>query len=1030
MTNDKRLIVICSLLLCSFVLRLAPLGRYVTPDEPVWVYRSIRFADALAARDWAAVPSTGHPGVTTMWLGAAGVMARRLLNSADSTHHLEWIRRLAWLAPENGAAFRHLAYFLPFGRVAVALATSLALLAVYILLVRLFNRQTALLTAGLLAFEPFLVGHSGLLHTDALLTTCSFLSILCLTITTRNSRRAWAWSLASGAMGGLALLTKSLAVFLPPFTCLVLGSAWLIGKLRLWKALGLALLWTLSCAALFTALYPAMWANPWQTLQDMFGAPAYQSTTALMPTFFWGQTTLYPGPAFYVAALLIRLGPIVLVGALLSLHLLTKEKSLRPELSWLWLFVAGYILLLTLSIKKYDRYLLPVFPPLALAAALGWEHLDIKTTRPEVWKPRLLVVLQLALLLPFATHPLTSFNLLLGGPWVGARVISADWGEGMGAAARRLNQQSNADQLTVAALSVPSFAPLFAGRTVPLDQTSLADYIVTTAIHTNTAPFEQAAYLAAHAGPDDLILLDAETPLLYRYTGPGTITAVTDLPDPATVAARLAELSAGRSRLWLIADPSASPITAAHLRQGLENIATPVSVTVVASATIRQYTDPNFPIPNPQSPISTFGDYLTLVDTLLPAEPVRTAFSIFVRWRTLTSVHTDLRASLYLRDTAGHLWSEVGELVLNSLTFPTSAWTPGEWADNTLKLKLPEHIPPGDYVVQLTVTDSAGAQLGAWDADGRFQGVRVHLGRVTLTPPAEPAGRAPCTEGHSLVAGPLWVCAPDLPPQAVPSGGTFVAALVWSAADPPDVDYRVRWRLLDVAGASPAAMEYVAALSPYPTSQWRTGDSFKSYYSLQIAPTLPAAAYTLSFNVLTPDDGALWAEDAPLTTVEVLPRDRLFELPGDITHPLDLWLGDAVRVRGFDATPLPTPGKPFRPGDALGLTLYWQAAGPTDIDYTVFVHLVGPDGRPHGQVDQLPAEGTAPTTSWATDQVIIDEITLSVADDAPEGAYYIAVGMYDAASGGRLPLSDASRQPLAADQIILPLEIAVAGGSR
>jgi hypothetical protein len=62
--------------------------------------------------------------------------------------------------------------------------------------------------------------------------------------------------------------------------------------------------------------------------------------------------------------------------------------------------------------------------------------------------------------------------------------------------------------------------------------------------------------------------------------------------------------------------------------------------------------------------------------------------------------------------------------------------------------------------------------------------------------------------------------------------------------------------------------------------------------------------------------------------------------------------------------------------------------------------------------------------------VIIDEITLSVADDAPEGAYYIAVGMYDAASGGRLPLSDASRQPLAADQIILPLEIAVAGGSR
>ena len=83
-------------LLLGLTLRLAPLGRYVTPDEPTWVYRSIRFADALAARNWADIPLTAHPGVTTMWLGTLGVTVHRLLDPAGSAAHLDWIRRMTW----------------------------------------------------------------------------------------------------------------------------------------------------------------------------------------------------------------------------------------------------------------------------------------------------------------------------------------------------------------------------------------------------------------------------------------------------------------------------------------------------------------------------------------------------------------------------------------------------------------------------------------------------------------------------------------------------------------------------------------------------------------------------------------------------------------------------------------------------------------------------------------------------------------------------------------------------------------------
>jgi hypothetical protein len=107
------------------------------------------------------------------------------------------------------------------------------------------------------------------------------------------------------------------------------------------------------------------------------------------------------------------------------------------------------------------------------------------------------------------------------------------------------------------------------------------------------------------------------------------------------------------------------------------------------------------------------------------------------------------------------------------------------------------------------------------------------------------------------------------------------------------------------------------------------------------------------------------------------------------------------------------------------LTLYWQADGPTDLDYTVFVHLVGPDGQSHGQVDRFPAAGTAPTTSWADGQVVVDEMALPVAADIPAGLYHVAVGMYDAASGGRLPITDAAGQILPDAQAVLPVEITI-----
>jgi hypothetical protein len=546
-------------------------------------------------------------------------------------------------------------------------------------------------------------------------------------------------------------------------------------------------------------------------------------------------------------------------------------------------------------------------------------------------------------------------------------------------------------------------------------------------VYTNAAPLEQAAYLAAHAGTKDLILLDADGPLLRHYTGPGDIVSVADLPDRSTVAARLRQLSAGRPNLWLVANPAAAPITAAHLRQELEAVATPLHTGTVASAMITQFSNLQSPFSILHSPFATFSEHLTLVDALLPNAPVNTPFPVYLRWQVSAPTPTDTSAFLALQDAAGHLWAEVGQLVLNDVYFSTTAWQPGEWADNRLKPKLHKRVPPGTYAVLLTVTDAAGGQLGAWNASGQFQGVRVPLGDVEIAPPAEPAGPAPCAAGRSLAADPFVVCLPEIAQQTIPSGDALTLALTWSATAAPEANYRVRWRLLDPTDS--VTLEQVTALSPYNTSRWREGDSFEARYDLRLDPALPAGHYRLALNVLAPDGRPLLADDEILVAVEVTPRDRSFELPAGIAHPLEVTLGSAVHLRGFDIAPISAAGQAgeqvLKPGDTMSLTLYWQASGPTDLDYTVFVHLVGPDGRPHGQADQFPGGGTAPTTSWAPGQVIVDRIALPVAADAPPGAYHVAVGMYDATSGGRIPVTDASRQLLPNDQVILPIDVTI-----
>jgi len=125
-------------------------------------------------------------------------------------------------------------------------------------------------------------------------------------------------------------------------------------------------------------------------------------------------------------------------------------------------------------------------------------------------------------------------------------------------------------------------------------------------------------------------------------------------------------------------------------------------------------------------------------------------------------------------------------------------------------------------------------------------------------------------------------------------------------------------------------------------------------------------------------------------------------------HPMEINLDDEVRLLGYDLE-----AESYKPGQVIGLTLYWQALTDVEKDYTVFTHLLGSynpltDGPLWGGHDSRPGGGTYPTTVWEAGEIVIDGYGISIQTDAPPGQYQLEVGMYHLATMERLPVLDDS----------------------
>jgi hypothetical protein len=211
--------------------------------------------------------------------------------------------------------------------------------------------------------------------------------------------------------------------------------------------------------------------------------------------------------------------------------------------------------------------------------------------------------------------------------------------------------------------------------------------------------------------------------------------------------------------------------------------------------------------------------------------------------------------------------------------------------------------------------------------------------------------------------------------------------LWWRAPHGLDAPLKVSARLLAPGGAVVAAADAEPVAGLYPTTAWRPGEVVVDAYELPLPAGLPPGDYTPVVIVYDPATGAERGrvELAPvaLAAHPALPPRRALE--AGLAHLA------GARFRDLTLVGWTPPGAEVthRAGEALPLSLLWQARGPATGDWQASFFLEGA-GR-QILLGREPVGGPYPSTLWQEGQAVAQWPALHVPTDTPRGDYRLVM---------------------------------------
>ena len=398
-----------------------------------------------------------------------------------------------------------------------------------------------------------------------------------------------------------------------------------------------------------------------------------------------------------------------------------------------------------------------------------------------------------------------------------------------------------------------------------------------------------------------------------------------------------------------------------------------------------------------------------LIEASYPGYNYRIFFDL--TWEGDQSIAPEkLIASMWLRGPDGQRWAQQDVTPFAQPAPSLDPDGPAPWRNSDrIAMTLPAGLPPGEYDLMMALLRP---DLSPISTDAPNPAPEVWLGSLSIQPPAVPPHPAYSVEaqgegvgflGYDRGEGP-WLTGDDIP-----------VTLYWRPRGSLSPDRELFLQLLDGRGQMAAGWQG-PPIAWLPTSQW-TNEPLRTQHKLRVPADLPPGEYRMIAGLFDPASGQriAWgkADALELGAVAIEARAHDFRPPHP-QHPLNLTLQGGHQLAGYDLVAGTEPGAP------INLILYWRPAGPTDIRYSVFVHLIDQQGTILAQDDREPADGEHPTTSWLAGETIADAHAFPFPATAKEGPFGLEVGLYDPLTGRRVPFVDASGE-IVADHIVIPM---------
>jgi hypothetical protein len=263
---------------------------------------------------------------------------------------------------------------------------------------------------------------------------------------------------------------------------------------------------------------------------------------------------------------------------------------------------------------------------------------------------------------------------------------------------------------------------------------------------------------------------------------------------------------------------------------------------------------------------------------------------------------------------------------------------------------------------------------------------------------------------HALYAdGAIELIGGQLLADRVAPGGGFELDLYWKSLRPVSENYSVFVHAYDRSGKVVGQVDATPGRGMLQTSLWQPGLIVHDRYRV------PVGAQAVAPGLLQVHVGLYrYVDKTPLPAADpqgksLGPSLLLASIkasapptaaqPPPPTTALGADFGGQISLLGYDL-----PSREVASGQPLQATLHWRALAPVGRDYTVFVQLLGPQGVT-AQYDGQPQGGGYPTSFWDAGEVVLDPVAIPIGKDVVPGQYRLIAGLYELASGQRLPVA-------------------------